>query len=203
MSRGAIARADNLFDFFLVSIDEAASRRSSPVSEEGRFYLTQLLVERGRVREGPVDEPDTLAELYERAQHGPSSHRLSAWRELADRALYVTGFFRQSLSRRLVSLEYYFQMGSAAYHRLSRLVCGPRSEVRGLDEVWAELGHKFEDASDLLLDVHEDLRASEVATDQDVLRLYEAWLETGSPRLLARLQALGVAPTRPREDEGS
>ena len=31
-------------------------------------------------------------------------------------------------------------------------------------------------------------------TDKDILRLYEIWLKTGSPRAFGILQRLGVAP---------
>jgi hypothetical protein len=33
-------------------------------------------------------------------------------------------------------------------------------------------------------------------TDADVLRLYEEWLASGSPRAAERLRALGVVPVR-------
>lgn len=191
MSRGAVATADNLFDFFHTSLGETASRRRADVSEEGLLYLTQLLVERGRANP-ERREPDTLAELYAAAQRGGPAERVHRWRELADRALYVTGFFRQSLSRGLVSLDYYVEMGSAAYQRLARLVGGGRGEGRGLDDVWAELGERFEDASDLLQEVQESLSSQEPRSDAELVRLYEAWLRTGSPRLEARLIELGV-----------
>ena len=32
-------------------------------------------------------------------------------------------------------------------------------------------------------------------TDRDILRLYEIWLKTGSPRCYAQLKRLGVDPT--------
>jgi hypothetical protein len=33
-------------------------------------------------------------------------------------------------------------------------------------------------------------------SDADILRLYEIWLKTGSPRCYAHLKRLGVDPTR-------
>ena len=62
MSQRSIARAENLFDFFHASVDAAANRVGSPVSEEGLYYLSHLLVERGRAPEKGA--PDTLVELY-------------------------------------------------------------------------------------------------------------------------------------------
>ncbi len=194
MSRGGIATASNLFDFFHERV-EAAAGRPSRVSEEGQLYLSQMLVERGRA-EGPSRDPDTLAELWARASTGDAVERVRSWRELADRALYLTGFFRQSLQRGLVSVDYYMEMGSAAYLRLARVVGGGRGEGRGLDEVWAELGERFEDASDLLKDVEEDIRTEDIHSERDILRLYELWRATGNPRLLTRLEKLGVIPIK-------
>lgn len=198
MSQTSIMRAENLFDFFHNGVEQAANRCGSPVSAEGLYYLSHLLVERGRT---PAREaPDTLVELYAKAQQGGAA-RVSALRELADRALYVTGFFRDSLKSRMVSVTYYMDMGATAYHRLSQLTGGSRGEARGLDEVWGELGENFEAASDLLQDVRQEVAANSDARDTDILRLYEAWLSTGSPRLYHRLRELGVVPMKPGGDE--
>ena len=197
MSQNSIARAENLFDFFHASVDAAANRVGSPVSEEGLYYLSHLLVERGRAPEKGT--PDTLVELYAAAQQGGAA-RVSALRELADRALYMTGFFRGSLRRRLVSVTYYMDMGASAYHRLSQISGGGGGEARGLDGVWGELSERFEAASDLLRDVREEVSVSAEHNDADLLRLYEAWLETGSPGLYQRLRELGVVPMRPKDE---
>ena len=201
MSQNNIARAENLFDFFHASVDAAANRVGRPVSEEGLYYLSHLLVERGTAPE--KGGPDTLVELYAAAQQGGAA-RVSALRELADRALYVTGFFRGSLRRRLVSVTYYMDMGASAYHRLSQISGGGRrekqGEARGLDGVWGELSENFEAASDLLRDVREEVSVSAEHNDADLLRLYEAWLETGSPGLYQRLRELGVVPMRPKDE---
>jgi hypothetical protein len=57
--------------------------------------------------------------------------------------------------------------------------------------VFAELAGKFQRLVDALNDVSE---MSWRNTDRDVLRLYEVWLKTGSPRAHALLRELGVSP---------
>jgi hypothetical protein len=57
--------------------------------------------------------------------------------------------------------------------------------------VFAELAAKFQRLVDALNDVSE---MSWQNSDRDVLRLYETWLRTGSPRAHALLRELGVDP---------
>jgi len=199
MSTTAIARAENLFDFFHASVGAAAARQHAPLSEEGLYYLSNLLVERGRT--GETREAGTLVELYQQAVQGGTQQTVTAYRELGDRTLYTSGFFRASLARRLVSLDYYMQMGSAAYQRLARLARGPRGEGKGLDEVFAELGDHFEVCSDLLQEVRAGVAGAEGCSDTDVLRLYEEWLVTGSPAIANRLRELGVLATKPGRND--
>ena len=59
--------------------------------------------------------------------------------------------------------------------------------------VFAELSEKFQPLVDALNEVSE---SGYVHSDQDILRLYEIWLKTGSARCYALLKRLGVDPTR-------
>ena len=101
MSGAPLSKADNLFDFFHESVDAAAARRHPPpVSEDGVYYLTTLLVEQSRVQEqDQAAEQPTLAELHMRATQSSRPQAIQTYRRLGDRALYVTGSFRQSLEQ--------------------------------------------------------------------------------------------------------
>jgi hypothetical protein len=59
-------------------------------------------------------------------------------------------------------------------------------------EVFAEMARKFQCLVDVLNEVAE---MAHVHTDQDVLRLYEIYLKTGSRRAHDILCRLGVTPT--------
>ena len=193
MSRN-ICTAENLFDFFHEHVDAAASACGSEMSNDGVYYLSNLLVERGRVDEQA--QPETLVELAMKAQDEGGLRSVSTWRELGDQALYVSGFFRSSLSRRSVSVDYYLSMGASAYGQLSGLLRAP-GPCGGLDMVYAELADSFEACSEVLQDVRDAVRAH---SHSDILRLYEEWVTTGSPRAAERLRELGVVPMRPGED---
>ena len=198
MSRGDLSRAEILFDFFHAHVDAAVQDQRTSVSEEGVFYLTNLLVQKGHT--DGEDAAETLVELRLRAQTSDRACAIESYRELGDRALYLSGFFRQSLHRGLMSMEYYLHMGAAAYDRLSRMLdFGPSLQKghKDLSGIYLELAERFEVCSDVLSEVKQDVRAEQASpNDRDVLRLYEIWLATGSPSVARRLRALGVSPTR-------
>jgi hypothetical protein len=81
-------------------------------------------------------------------------------------------------------------MGGRAYGTLAD---STRSTVRGqaFSAVFLELAQKFQRLVDVLNDVAE---MSYTHTDKDILRQYEIWMKTGSPRAFAILRRLGVAP---------
>jgi len=191
----SLCTAENLFDFFHEQVDAAVSSGGQVVSEDGVYYLSNLLVERGRVNDEAV--PETLVELRMRAQEQGGLRAVPTLRELGDKALYESGFFRPSIQRRAVSVDYYLSMGAAAYDQLSGLLRIPGAGC-GLDTIYAELAGRFEVCSEVLQNVRDALRAH---THSDILRLYEEWVTTGSHRAADRLQELGVIPMRPGKDD--
>ncbi|MFT5680670.1 MAG: hypothetical protein ACI8RZ_001576 [Myxococcota bacterium] len=199
MSQGVLSRAESLFDFFHERVDAAVQDKRASVSKEGVFYLTNLLVERGHTEN--ADAAETLVELRLRAQTGDRTCAIQSYRELGDRALYRSGFFRGSLKRSFMSMDYYLHMGAAAYDALSRLLDfgrrPPKTGHKDLSEIYLELADRFTMCSDVLSEVEQEVRTEKSApTDADVLQLYESWLVSGSPAVARRLRALGVIPGR-------
>jgi hypothetical protein len=191
-----ISTAENLFDFFHEHVDAAASASGAAMSDDGVYYLSNLLVERGRVDDQP--HPETLVELAMKARDEGGFRSVSTWRELGDQALYVSGFFRSSLSRRSVNVDYYLSMGASAYGQLAGLLRVPGTGTGvGLDAVYMELADSFEACAEVLQDVRDAVRAH---THSDIVRLYEEWVTTGNPRAAERLRELGVVPMHARED---
>jgi len=94
-------------------------------------------------------------------------------------------------ARKLVDVDYYIDVGGAAYGSLSESV---RGTIRGraFHGVFAELAAKFREFVDVLAEIRDSTRA---ADDHDILRLYEVWLKTGSQRSFQILKRLGVDPT--------
>lgn len=208
--QGALQTDDNLFDFFHPHVDRAVEEHGKPVGEEGVYYLTSLLVERAHPQaDAPEEAVDTLVELQIQATRGDRPQAIRAYRSLGDRALVTSGFFRQSLGRKLVSRQYYIDMGAAAYDALAGLLRaagfgsralgddgGHRGGHKGLDDIYSELSEAFEACSEVLGEVREAVRGEGEGqlSDGDIVALYEEWLATGNPRVAARLARLGVVP---------
>jgi hypothetical protein len=105
-------------------------------------------------------------------------------RVVADRALYLTGFFGDSLQRKVVDIDYYMDIGSAAYSNLHVW-----SKEDPLSSVYKTFSSRFTEFVDVLSYISEK---SQVQSDQNVLRLYDRYLRTGSELAREKLNELGV-----------
>jgi len=119
----------------------------------------------------------------------PPEERARTLRDVGDRSLYVSGFFAESLQRRLVDVDYYIRIGGTAYRQLASMPA--RSGPYG--EVFLELAGKFPRFVDVLAEVSE---GGAIATDAGVVQLYERWLRTGSEWIARKLRARGVLPNQ-------
>lgn len=184
----------SLFEYFRERVEGAARAYPQPVSQDTVFYLSQLLAEVGNP---PTEAPSTLVELRQRASESDWVEAITWWRRLGDHALVQVGFFREHLRRRRVSEAYYADMGRSAYHTVSRLLQEPAQDGpdadAGLGGVFGEISRRFETCTEVIAEVRDDAREANPA---DILRLYEEWLQTGSPRVAERLRQLGVVPAR-------
>lgn len=204
MAAEVLQTHDNLFNFFHEEVDAAADITGKEVSEEGVYYLSNLLVE--QTRSPSAQTPDTLAELHIQAAHGGRVEAIRTYRTLGDKALYTAGFFPESLSRRTVRASYYVDMGRSAYDRLAKMLDGPQTAPtsaegghKRLSEIFAELAESFFTCTEILREVQEALRARNQAppSQQQLLQLYEEWMATGNRRALRRLQRFGLVAASP------
>lgn len=129
-------------------------------------------------------QPDTLAEMYLTAMNSESPKNKELMKALADRALYVSGFFGDSLQRKLVDIDYYSDIGSAAY---SNLAVWTKEDT--VANIYKTFSKRFLDFVEILSYISEK---SNVQTDQNVLRLYERYMKTGSKLAQDKLVELGV-----------
>jgi hypothetical protein len=165
------------------------------LDEHTAHYVVSLLTlySRTEVSHGdtrPGQRWVSLAELLASAADARTqAERDATLQRLGDVSLFVAGFFAHGFERRLIDVDYHVAMGGRAYSTLAAAtVTGPR---RALCGVFGELARKFQSVVDAIGEISDSAR---VWSSKDVLRLYELWLKTGSPRAQGLLQQLGVSP---------
>lgn len=176
-------------DFFQQVVGAAMTKHDVRLQDATRCYLINLLTERTASR---VDDEPLSLKLAQARQAAPLE-QLRLLQQTGDTALYLCGFFAESLSRRLVSVEYYIELGGAAYGQLARagtlvsaLVCG----------VFDELAAQFPRLVGVLAETRNSLN---IHSSRNELRLYKQWLETRSEHLGNRLRSAGFV--LPNSDE--
>jgi hypothetical protein len=188
----------NLREFFHDSVQHALKNQHVEVQAQTEHYLVTVLTRFAHAdayyepgAEGRSQRPLAclLADALAAPEAGQQRERMQ---RLGDVSLFMAGFFAQSFARKLVDVDYCIGMGGRAYGYLSE---SWRGTVRGavFSVLFAELAAKFQHLVDVLNEVAD---MAKPATDQDVLRLYEIWLKTSSPRAHRQLQRCGVVPVK-------
>jgi hypothetical protein len=187
----------NLREFFRDSVHAALERQKVGVDDHTEHYVVNLLTMFARSEalfdaapDGPRLKPLALL-LADAATAATREERLRGLQRLGDVSLFMAGFFAQGFARRLVDVDYHVAMGGRAYGTLAD-TCRVGTRGRALATVFAELAQKFQRLVDALNDVSEMAHRHD---HRDVLRQYEIWLKTGSPRAHGILRRLGVEPT--------
>jgi hypothetical protein len=182
----------SLREFFRDSVQHALRKQHVDVDDQTEHYVVNVLTTFARSEElyESTDEGlrlKPLAHMLAAAAEAPTNdQRNSALRRLGDVSLFIAGFFAQSFARKLIDIDYHIAMGGRAYGTLADTV---RSHSTA--DMFSELARKFQRLVDVLNEVAD---TAYVHSDKDVLRLYEIWMKTGSPRAYAILRRLGVAP---------
>jgi hypothetical protein len=179
-------------EFFKNQLERAMQHQKVSTSAFTEFYLAKLLADCVRGDALPSAEPGfddmPLALLYVRALEASRFQRARLLRTLGDSALFVSGFFGDSLNGKLVDVGYYRKMGGHAYARLSQEDGWMEYEP----QVFGELAQRFTEFADVLSEVSETSRLTNGS--RSILQLYERWLQTGSRRAAALLAERGIAP---------
>lgn len=170
-------------------VKEACKNRQVKTQPDVEIYLVQLL--RHYVDSSNLHKHrDTFAELYLKAMNSENHEKKELMRVVADRSLYLTGFFADSLHRKIVDIDYYADIGAAAYSNLHAW-----TRETPLAGVYQTFSKRFMEFVEVLNYISEK---STVQADQDVLRLYDRYLRTGSELAREKLNELGVV-TVPKE----
>ena len=182
-------------EFFRDALQSALGHQHLQVRDHTEHYIVNLLAMFSHTE--ALFEPGTdrtqlkpLALLLAEAHDAPDDrHRFRTLQRLGDVALFVAGFLAGSFARRPVDIDYHIAMGGRAYGALAQAPYHGAQRVLG--GVFAELEDKFQPLVDALNEIGEGAARQ---SPRDVLRLYELWHKTGSPRAHRLLLKLGIRP---------
>ncbi len=180
-------------EYFRELVTDAVGKNSVLIQPETEFYLVNLLhrfmmTDRlypkdaaGQAREEPL-----VLMVKEALEEPRAEIQRGLFRHVGDVSLYVAGYFQDSLSRKLVDVDYYIDMGCAAYSNVAA-----RTEETTSRALYGELAEKFPKLVDVLAVVSDQTTQK---SEKDLLRLYELWVRTRSERAAKALQEAGILP---------
>jgi hypothetical protein len=196
MSAGSLVAVSSLREFFRDAFHAASEHQKLDIDEQAEQYVVNLLTMFSRADALYERTPDglrirPLARMLADALEAPNAvARQRGLQRLGDVSLFVAGFFARSFARKLIDIDYHIAMGGNAYSSLADTM--PRSNAgRCVAAIYTQLAQKFQRLVDALNEISE---TSYRHTDADVLRLYEIWMKSGSPRAHGLLRGLGVQP---------
>src|SRR2546422_3572123 len=117
----ALVRNESPTEYFKELVETAMEHQHVAVRDLTSFYLVNLLtgfVHFDRSAANAADEP--LGIRFARALQAGGSRQRDGLREVGDLSLFISGFFADSLTRSLVDVDYYIQLGERAYGSLAR-----------------------------------------------------------------------------------
>ncbi|MCB0364266.1 MAG: hypothetical protein H6624_14200 [Bdellovibrionaceae bacterium] len=182
-------------EYFDEAVGTALQERRVQASVPARSYLVDLLdfylQTENLFEESPETgkkKSSTLAEMYLTAVNSEPSLKVEMLKRLGDMSLYISGFFGESLKRKIVDIDYYADIGGSAYGSLASMTA-----IDEVAEVYHDFSHRFLEYVDVLTCISEK---SFVVSQADLLRLYDRYVLTGSKQAQDELNAKGlVAPT--------
>ena len=186
----------DLRDYFRTSIDDVIVKQGVELDPHATHYVVNLITLFARSEELYEDDGEyyglrPLAVMLADAADAPNAdHRNQTLQRIGDVALFIAGFFIESLQHRAVDVDYYIRMGGNAYQSLGDEMRGTARGV-ALASVYSELARKFQAMVDVL---HEVRDGAGGRSDLDVMQTLDWWHKTGSQRAERLLRECGIVP---------
>ena len=173
-------------DFFLHLIGKGLCESGVEVSPGVKTYLSELLQFYifsdhlfSEVSSSGKRQTGCLAEMYLHSQISQKTSRDNL-KKIGDMSLYISGFFRESLKRRLISLDYYMQMGKNAYENLA----GLRDK-----DLFEELAHHFKDLVFAFFCIY---KKTTLPPQAYIISLVDQYMDTSSQQVAQKLKHYGI-----------
>jgi len=178
----------SLSAYFSKRLTRYASRFRPPPHEDTCWYLGSLLERFGRsealfaYQDGQMTLRP-LALLYSDAiQANNTRERCLMLQQLGDLALFLGALFPERFTRHGILQDYCIGMGGSAYDYLA-------DNARSNRHIFAEMASTF---TRMLEMVANACSRRHRLTTEEVLVLYQRWLNTRDPKVESQLRALGI-----------
>lgn len=132
--------------FFFDQLNDLNKKSSQPLPNEMIYYSSLVMDKFGDSskyfsvgEDGSVNEK-ILGLKYLEASQKSSSQKKVELKEIGDTALFLCGFFSESVSRKITDISYYQGLGRTAYHQLNNIV----PEVFEVPDFYARVSDFFE-----------------------------------------------------------
>lgn len=178
----------SLGDYFRKRLTRYARKLRPPPHEDTCWYLGSLLDRFGRSEylftyNNGETSLRPLALLYGDAVNASNEYeRCLLLQQLGDLALFLGALFPKRLARYGIHQDYFIGMGGSAYDYLA-------DNARQNRHIFAELASYFVRMLEMVADA---CTRRDHASAEDVLVLYQRWLDTGDALAGRQLQALGI-----------
>ncbi len=172
-------------DFFHILVKEGLSKAGVQVSLSVKNYLCELLQfyifseNLFSINSSGKKQVNTLAELYFNSYRSSRALKVNL-KKMGDTSLYISGFFRESLRKKMISVDYYINMGRQAYQSLSDFQ---------KKELFEELAFRFPDLVLVLFQIGKEHSPNKC---KDLLCLLDQYMETGSTQIARDLINQGI-----------
>lgn len=157
---------------------------ASPATE---LYLVELMGKFMVTDDNLFGSPLAFIMMEAVEETNPGAKR-TLFKNTGDLSLYTAGIFGESLSKKIVGVSYYIDMGALAYKTVASMTAGYGSHM------FLELSTKIEKFVSVLAEVSES--TSDKTTHSTILKQYEIWMNTGSKRAEKVLKKSGIVPDK-------
>lgn len=176
----------NPTEFFREMVDQALGKCSVNANPFVSDYLVSLLrfymnVDNLYEKDTSIGEKTLMERLFA-AHMSDFNKKKQLLKQLGDSSLYVSGFFGDSLKKKIVDIDYYAEIGGLAYGSLAA-----HTGKEDVAQVYDEFSKRFLKYVDVLTFISQ---LSFIQSQKDVLRLYDRYLSTGSD--LAKQQLIDM-----------
>ena len=114
----AVVRRESAAEYFKELVEGALAHQRIAAGELTSFYVVNLLT--GFLQRPAEEDQTPLAFRLAEALDAAGMRQRANLKQIGDLSLFVSGFFADSLPRKLVDVDYYVSIGGTAYTALSR-----------------------------------------------------------------------------------